>query len=734
MKMPYAMLCPLICLALPPGAAVADDTAAASEAGVEVLTRGPVHEAFAEPAFSGRNEGLMVPKQPPQAIEEMPPDARPEGENVLWIPGYWAWEPDRNDFLWVSGLWRATPPGQSWMPGYWLQVEGGARWVSGFWSSVDQQQQEVTYLPEPPESLEQGPSAESPGANYFWTPGVWIWRDARYAWRPGYWAPVQANWIWVPDRYCWAPRGWIYLSGYWDYPVASRGLLFSPVFFTQPVYSRPNYLYTPAVVVDVSVLTSQMFCWPRYHHYCFGDWYAPHWEQRGIYPWYTYQQRRLWYDPLFVYYRWDNHRRGNEHWERDMRRWNDYFRDHPDMRPPHTLAQQRDLRGRVRDEALLRQLTVARPLGELRGAGDSWVRLGAVSQTDRKRFAEGSRGFADFGRQRQTLEGRGITDAGRIRPLEKPETLRLPTLPNLDRAAGRAARQDAAGKIPQRPGERTEPVTRRPKTDLPGPQGPKPPSDARSRISEQPGLPGVGTSQGDRPRTFDRPDYRRDTTPSGDRMRSFDRPGGTGQPPSGDRSKSIERRDQPGGGKPQADRSRSFDRSGSGGQSPPQGDRSKSIERRDQPGGGTPQGDRKRSFDRPNPSPRGATLEDRQRSLGSGGPSGPSYSGQAPRSFDRPNSPGGTAGGATTGSLKVTPERREARMPVQQRPTSSGPGFDAGRARGVGPGTDASRSGGDRSRSELRDGGGGGDRPGRPQTGTRSGGDEGPRGRGKPDR
>ena len=78
---------------------------------VEVLTRGPVHEAFAGPiqAELGRKT-LVVVKAPPRAIEELPPEEKPAGENVQWISGYWAWDDDLKDFLWVSGIWRQTPP------------------------------------------------------------------------------------------------------------------------------------------------------------------------------------------------------------------------------------------------------------------------------------------------------------------------------------------------------------------------------------------------------------------------------------------------------------------------------------------------------------------------------------------------------------------------------------------------------------------------------------------------
>src|SRR5215471_16817919 len=61
-------------------------------AGAEVLTRGPVHEAFAEPATGRPEQSQVITKQPPEAIEELPPDQRPDGDNVQWIPGYWAWD------------------------------------------------------------------------------------------------------------------------------------------------------------------------------------------------------------------------------------------------------------------------------------------------------------------------------------------------------------------------------------------------------------------------------------------------------------------------------------------------------------------------------------------------------------------------------------------------------------------------------------------------------------------
>src|SRR5205823_1403289 len=120
-------------------------------------------EAFAQPSEIRPPAPPVVPKQPPGPIEEVPPDQKPAGDNVIWLPGYWAWDDDRTDFIWVSGFWRDVPPDRTWIPGFWQQAEGGWQWVSGYWSSAEQVQ-ETEYLPAPPDSIEAGPSTPAPDA------------------------------------------------------------------------------------------------------------------------------------------------------------------------------------------------------------------------------------------------------------------------------------------------------------------------------------------------------------------------------------------------------------------------------------------------------------------------------------------------------------------------------------------------------------------------------------------
>ena len=126
----------------------------------EVLTQGPVNEAFAQPVNLEDQTGLLAPIEPPADIEEVPPPERPAGDQFAWVPGYWGWDSDRNGYIWVSGCWRAVPPGMSWVPGYWSQSAEGWQWVAGFWTPASNK--EIVYLPAPPELTDVDPPGPAP--------------------------------------------------------------------------------------------------------------------------------------------------------------------------------------------------------------------------------------------------------------------------------------------------------------------------------------------------------------------------------------------------------------------------------------------------------------------------------------------------------------------------------------------------------------------------------------------
>ena len=155
-------------------------------AGTEVLTGGPVHEAFAKPVSMDPQAPILVPQQPPQNLQEVPPAERPAGANIVWVPGYWAWDAERNDFVWVSGCWRNAPPNTYWVPGYWLQAGNGWEWIGGFWKPINAPpQDEIEYLPAPPAPLEVAAPGAPPQPDQVWVPGCWYWSQGQYVPRHG---------------------------------------------------------------------------------------------------------------------------------------------------------------------------------------------------------------------------------------------------------------------------------------------------------------------------------------------------------------------------------------------------------------------------------------------------------------------------------------------------------------------------------------------------------------------
>jgi hypothetical protein len=342
-----------------------------NQTAIEVQARGPVHEAFAQPADTPPVPGPVVPRQPPDPIPEEPPEFQPEGNNMQWFGGYWAWDADRNDFIWISGVYRDAPPGRKYVPGYWEQTGDGWRWVSGFWGP---DQQELPYVPTPPQSLENGPSVPPPGPDYSYIPGCWLYKDLRFVWRPGYYAPCRPGFVWMPSRYCWTPGGCIFVGGYWDYPLECRGLLFAPVCFNQPLWRTPGWCWQPHHVVGCGPLLNAFFVDTRFGHYRFGDYYGTTYAQRGIVAWHTYGARQ--YDPLYSYYRWQN--KNNSGWATGLAKLYDGRVNNTLPRPPQTLQQQTALvqKGSVNVQGS-NNLTIIQPITQI--SSSSSMKLAKVS-------------------------------------------------------------------------------------------------------------------------------------------------------------------------------------------------------------------------------------------------------------------------------------------------------------------------------------------------------------------
>jgi hypothetical protein len=399
-----------------------DQQTAPQDNGVEVLARGPVHEAFAEPTTAQPTPSPIVPRQPPAAIDELPPDQKPEGDNIQWLPGYWQWDEDRDDFVWVSGFWRDVPPDRKWVPGHWQQVQDGWQWTPGFWA--DANLDEVQYLPAPPASVDAGPSTPAPNDNSTYVPGCWIYRETRYFWRPGFWMAFRPGWVWVPAQYVWSPAGCIFVEGYWDRPLRRRGLLFAPIYLTRDVLARRDFQFVPSYVVRDDFLLGALFVRPESRHYFFGDYFEGRYRREGFVPWIDYRVNKFAYDPLFAYVRHEDRRL-----ERDLR---DLYAARAEGRvaaPPHTLVQQQKVIQNVtvnknvtNVQNVVNNVTV---LASLTQVNRKDVKLERINRDERVKLQQVATRLHEASQERNKVEAQLIAKSPPNRPMDKPRAVKL---------------------------------------------------------------------------------------------------------------------------------------------------------------------------------------------------------------------------------------------------------------------------------------------------------------------
>lgn len=215
---------------------------------VQVVKEGPIHEAF----VTRDTEDFILdvlPVPPPAAINErIPPQT---DRQAVWVPGYWCWDENRNDYIWMSGVWRRPPPHHQWIPGTWQAMNQGWVWVSGFWSK--QPTDTLSFIETaPPEPMNEN-IAQPKCGEFFWSPGYWEYseRGRGYTWVSGYWEKLEPTWIHVPAHYVWYNDNYVFVPAYWDWPLEDRGTMFSPVYI--PPHVRTTIVYQPAVQFSLSL-------------------------------------------------------------------------------------------------------------------------------------------------------------------------------------------------------------------------------------------------------------------------------------------------------------------------------------------------------------------------------------------------------------------------------------------------------------------------------------------------
>lgn len=267
--------------------------------------QGPTHEAFFTPVTSSLTNQAVAATPPDTLLERIPQQADSE---AIWIPGYWDWDAERNDYLWISGVWRRPPPDHQWVNGYWKKFDEGWVRIKGFWA--EDSEQNLAYLRTPPPDAIDEDVGEAPGKNYFWTNGYWSFDkgNSDFNWVRGAWVAFDQHWILVPAHYVWRESGYTLVNAYWDWDLSNRGTAYTSLYI--PEANRSGFIYEPSIIVEPLIITQHYFTYyPDYSYfYCHNYHFYPDvWAGLNVTPswwgwnsWWSYS----WHDNWALWWWW----------------------------------------------------------------------------------------------------------------------------------------------------------------------------------------------------------------------------------------------------------------------------------------------------------------------------------------------------------------------------------------------------------------------------------------------
>ena len=219
--------------------------------------------------------------------------------------------------------------------------------------------------------------------------------------------------------------------------------MFAPVYYPQPIYLQPSYVFTPSITIATSGLVANLFVQPGYGHYVFGDYYDRSFLSVGIFPWFSFSymsgpSRPVFYDPLFSFYASVNIGR-DPGWVTQIREEYIVRRDNVAMRPPRTYIEQTRI---IERNVNVTNNVMARPIHELAGREAGGMRMERVSAQARQQWHQRppiciSSAPSAASRSVRRLENEPPDPAvlvARPRPWPVPEPSRCPRRPSRPRS------------------------------------------------------------------------------------------------------------------------------------------------------------------------------------------------------------------------------------------------------------------------------------------------------------
>ncbi|MBN1546748.1 MAG: hypothetical protein JW902_08825 [Syntrophaceae bacterium] len=164
-----------------------------------------------------------------------------------------------------------------------------------------------------------------------------------------------------------------------------------------------TFSFSPGFVISLNIFDDALFLRPRYRHYYYGDYYAPEYSIRGIYPWFSLHARRVVYDPIYAHQRW-NHRNDHEWGNRLQTKFRER-REHVRSQPPRNFDHRR---GPDKTGGSLKAVwpDSVMPLGHAGKTKAGSYRFRPLSEKERKEFTQRGKEIRTYQKERQRLNQR----------------------------------------------------------------------------------------------------------------------------------------------------------------------------------------------------------------------------------------------------------------------------------------------------------------------------------------
>ncbi len=152
----------------------------------------------------------------------------------------------------------------------------------------------------------------------------------------------------------------------------------------------------------MGLLRINLFAYPRYSHYYFGDYYDEAYLSLGIYPWFDSRRLHTWYDPVYEHDRWSHHR-SEPRWEERGRADYNSRRADTNLRPARTFREQESRLARL-PETQRRSLQVTQPITTVASRRKPPMKFERINTDARQKISRQATAVRTFREERNRWE------------------------------------------------------------------------------------------------------------------------------------------------------------------------------------------------------------------------------------------------------------------------------------------------------------------------------------------